>query len=147
MQWIVKKFDELSLREFHDIVKLRIDIFVVEQDCPYSDLDGKDAYALHVFGKDDQNEIVAYARIFKPGDYFPSAAIGRVVVSSRHRKKNYGHALMQQAIQTVEQQFNTSKIEISAQTYLIRFYQSHGFEPVGEEYLEDGLPHIHMVRN
>jgi ElaA protein len=146
MEFFVKKFDELSLNELYRIIQLRLEIFVVEQNCVYQDLDFKDQKSLHVFGK-KEDIIIAYTRIFKPGDYFKNASIGRVVVDIKERAFGYGHDLMKASIQAVETNFNTLEITISAQVYLQRFYESHGFKKVGEEYLEDGIPHIEMIRS
>ena len=130
----------------YQILQLRSEVFVVEQDCVYQDLDFKDQKALHVFGfKNDK--IVAYTRIFKPGDYFKNASIGRVVVQEKERKFGYGHEVMKASIKAIKDYFKVDAITISAQVYLKNFYQSHGFKQVGEGYLEDGIPHIRMDRN
>ncbi len=145
MEFIVKSFNEFSIHELYEILQLRSEVFVVEQDCVYQDVDGKDQKSLHVFGfKNDK--IVAYTRIFKPGDYFKNASIGRVVVASKERKYGYGHDLIKASIEAVKTHFKVDKITISAQVYLKKFYESHGFKQVGEEYLEDGIPHIKMNR-
>ena len=145
MKFLVKKFKELTLNELYAIFQLRAEVFVVEQDCVYQDLDFKDQKALHVFGlKNDK--IIAYTRIFKPGDYFKEASIGRVVVKDTERKFGYGHDLMKASITAIITEFNTQEITISAQVYLKIFYETHGFTKVGEEYLEDGIPHIEMIR-
>jgi ElaA protein len=146
MEFLVKKFNELTIDQLYAILQLRSEVFVVEQDCVYQDLDFKDQKALHVFGIKNNN-IVAYTRIFKPGDYFKEASIGRVVVSNTERKYGFGYDLMKASIKAVQQEFNTVKITISAQVYLTKFYNSLGFIKVGEEYLEDGIPHIEMIRN
>jgi ElaA protein len=144
MEILVKTFSELTIMELHDLLQLRSEVFVVEQDCVYQDIDGKDLKALHIIGKKEE-KIVAYTRCFEPGYYFTEAAIGRVVVLASERKYSYGHAIMKASIDAIKNRFATEAIKLSAQTYLIKFYQSHGFEPVGEEYLEDGIPHIAMV--
>lgn len=147
MIWHLKTFDELDLNTFHDILQLRIDVFVVEQNCPYPELDGKDKKALHLFATDKKSDkIIAYARLFKPGDYYNQAAIGRVVVHPEFRKQKLGHQLINRAIKSIENTFNTSEIKIGAQTYLTGFYQKHGFITTGDEYLEDGIPHVHMFK-
>lgn len=140
----VKTFEELNKKELHDILKLRSEIFVVEQDCVYSDIDGKDEKALHVIGT-KKNDLIAYARIFRSGDYFEEAAIGRVAVTRKERKFGYGKQIMLASIQAVNDYFQESIIRVSAQLYLERFYHSLGFEQVDEGYLEDGIPHIGMV--
>tara|TARA_R110000765_G_scaffold407061_1_gene504217 strand:+ start:723 stop:1166 length:444 start_codon:yes stop_codon:yes gene_type:complete len=141
----VKKFNELSIQELYSLLKLRSEIFVVEQDCVYQDLDGKDAKALHVIGINN-NEVVAYTRIFKPGDYFDIASIGRVAVHKDYRKYGYGKDIMQASINAVNEKFKEQQIKISAQTYLDKFYTELGFKAIGEGYLEDGIPHIQMVK-
>ena len=146
MNFITKTFQELNTTELYQILQLRSEVFVVEQDCVYQDLDGKDQKSLHVFGfKNDK--IIAYTRIFKPEDYFKKASIGRVVVAISERKYGYGVDLMEASIKAIEDNFNTTKITISAQVYLTKFYNSLGFNKVGEEYLEDGIPHIRMDRD
>lgn len=143
---LTKSFAELSTKELYDILQLRAEVFVVEQNCVYQDIDGKDEKALHVIGfKNDK--IVAYCRIFKPGDYFEKASIGRVVVAKNERKFGYGHVIFQHSVEAVATYFKETSIKISAQLYLKKFYESHGFIPVGEGYLEDGIPHIGMIKN
>ena len=144
MEIIVKTFDELSTYELHNILQLRSEVFVVEQECVYQDVDGKDYKGLHVFAK-KSGRIAAYARCFAPGDYFEEASIGRVVVPKEERKYGYGHDIIKASIEAIKVHYNTSEIRLSAQTYLVRFYESHGFYKDGEEYLEDGIPHINMV--
>ncbi len=142
----IKTFAQLSVKELYDILQLRSEVFVVEQDCVYQDIDGKDDKALHLFAY--KNKIlVAYARLFGPGDYFEDASIGRVVVKQSERKYGYGHQLMQEANKAVENNFKDSKIHLSAQQYLVKFYNTHGYKEVGEGYLEDGIPHIGMEKS
>jgi len=145
LEVIVKEFSELTTNELYAILQLRSEVFVVEQDCVYQDLDFKDQKALHIIGlKNDK--VVAYTRIFKPGDYFEKASIGRVVVAGNERKYGYGHVIIENSIKAIEDNFNVKSIKISAQTYLRKFYNSHGFIQIGEEYLEDGIPHIAMIK-
>lgn len=125
------------------MLQLRSEVFVVEQNCVYQDIDGKDAKALHLIGTIG-DEIVAYARLFAAGYYFDNASIGRVVVSSKYRAHKFGHLLMKAAIAGIEHHFNTKEITISAQLYLKKFYEGHGFVQQGEGYLEDDIPHIRM---
>jgi len=143
MDILVKTFDELSTLELHDILQLRAEVFVVEQDCVYQDIDGKDLKALHVIGK-KSGRVAAYTRCFGPGDYFDAAAIGRVVVAKEERKYGYGHDIMKASVAAIKDVFQTSFIKLSAQTYLVKFYNSHHFIAQGETYLEDGIPHILM---
>lgn len=141
----VLSFEELNTQQLYDLLQLRSEVFVVEQDCVYQDIDGKDQKALHVLGYSN-NELVAYTRIFKPGDYFNEASIGRVVVKDSYRQHKYGYDIMNASIEAVRKNYKTSEIRISAQTYLKSFYNNLGFVEVGEEYLEDGIPHINMLR-
>lgn len=141
----VKTFDELSRDELYDMLQLRSEIFVVEQDCVYQDIDGKDRKALHLIGK-KEDRIVAYTRLFPGGGYFEEASIGRVVVHGKEREYGYGHDIIEASVKAIEDRFEEFRIKISAQKYLIRFYEKHGFVPVGKEYLEDGIPHIAMIR-
>ncbi|WP_166386074.1 GNAT family N-acetyltransferase [Polaribacter sp. 11A2H] len=146
MDFLIKSFNELNTTELYNILQLRSEVFVVEQDCVYQDVDFKDQKALHVFGfKNDK--IIAYTRIFKPGDYFKNASIGRVVVAANERKYGFGHDLLKASIKAIKDDFKVDKITISAQKYLKKFYESHQFIQVGEEYLEDGIPHIRMDKN
>jgi len=147
MQWILKKFHNLTVDEFHDILQLRINIFIVEQNCPYPELDDKDKIAFHLFGINKENKIIAYTRIFKPGDYYKEAAFGRVVVHQDYRNQKIGFQLVEQTIIEIHKLFGNTNIKIGAQTYLNNFYQSFGFYQVGDDYIEDGIPHIHMLIN
>ena len=141
----VKGFEELNKTELYDLLQLRSEIFVVEQNCIYQDLDSKDQKALHVIGT-KQNKIVAYTRIFKAGDYLEQASIGRVMLKDSERKHGYGFDIMKASIKAVEEQFRETTIALSAQTYLKRFYNSLGFQKVGDEYSEDCFPHYMMVK-
>lgn len=142
----IQKFEELSKSDLYAILRLRSEVFIVEQDCVYQDVDNKDQVSLHVFLKKG-NAIIGYTRLFRPGDYFEEASIGRVVVSKKYRNKDYGKQLMNASIQAVYKFFNQKKIKISAQCYLKNFYNDLGFLEQGESYLEDGIPHITMIKN
>jgi ElaA protein len=139
----IKTFNQLSTTELYAILQLRAEVFVVEQNCPYPDPDGKDEEALHLMGFEG-TELTAYARLLKPGANYMEASIGRVVVGAKHRGKNYGRALMQQAITYTLKEFNTNVIIISAQQYLEKFYKDLGFVTESAMYLEDDIPHIKM---
>ena len=139
MIWEVKEWAELSTSEVENIFSLRSEVFVVEQDCVYQDIDGKDQKAKHVLGKKN-NEIVAYARIFKPGEYFKEASFGRAVVKKTERGKGVGDELVINCLENITEE----EIKISAQSYLKDFYGKHGFKAEGKEYLEDGIPHTAM---
>ena len=141
----IKRFNELSLSELYEVLKLRSEVFVVEQNCVYLDIDGKDEKALHVLGMFGE-ELVAYARIFKPGDYFEEASIGRVLVKQIYRNKKWGYDLMNEAIRTTATVLNETQITISAQLYLQQFYKNVGFVRTSDEYLEDAIPHIEMKK-
>ncbi|MBK0369670.1 GNAT family N-acetyltransferase [Flavobacterium agrisoli] len=146
IEWKIKPFKELTIEELYQTLKLRSEVFVVEQNCAYLDLDGKDTEALFLIGS-YQNEIVAHARLLNAGVSYENASIGRVVISENYRDRKWGHELMQQAISGIAEYFNQNKITISAQLYLQKFYESHGFIAKGEMYLEDDIPHIKMIRN
>ena len=145
LQIKLKAFHELYLKELYYILQLRSEVFCVEQNCVYQDLDGKDMQAYHMMGNKN-GELIAYTRLFKPGEYYEEASIGRVVVKKNERKYGYGQDIMRASIDCIEKTFLTNGIRISAQSYLERFYGTLGFVKEGEEYLEDGIPHIPMVR-
>lgn len=145
MQVSVKTFEELSTDELYQILRLRSVVFVVEQDCVYQDVDNKDQKALHIIGSKAGN-VVAYTRIFEPGDYFDNVSIGRVVVSQDQRKYGLGKQIMEASLAAIDQRFPNQPIEISAQSYLLKFYTDLGFSAFGEEYLEDGIPHRRMLK-
>lgn len=141
----IKQFKKLSTKELYQLLRLRSEVFVVEQNCVYQDVDDKDEKALHVLGF-YQDKLVAYARAFNKHDYFENASIGRVVVAQHYRNKNFGVDLMKASVKAVADNFNTTTIEISAQEYLQQFYESLGFVKTSEMYLEDDIPHIRMKK-
>ena len=141
----IKTFQELSNLELYRILQLRTEVFVVEQNCVYQDMDGKDIKALHVIGT-KENEIIAYTRIFKPGDYMDQASIGRVVVEKPMREGAYGKEIMLASIKAFEDNFKETTIKLSSQTYLQKFYEELGFMSAGETYLEDDIPHILLIK-
>ncbi|WP_394759130.1 GNAT family N-acetyltransferase [Flavobacterium sp.] len=146
LQFKIKLFNELSTQELYETLRLRSEVFVVEQNCVYQDIDNKDQKALHVLGYYN-DELTAYCRLFDAGDYFDNASIGRVIVSPKYRDKKFGHDLMREAILAVEKYFGKSQITISAQLYLQKFYESHGFIKTSDMYLEDDIPHIEMKKS
>ncbi|MDR7211311.1 GNAT family N-acetyltransferase [Flavobacterium piscis] len=146
LKWKIKLFEALTVNELYDLLKLRSEIFVVEQNCVYLDLDGKDKEALHLIGE-YEGKIVAYSRLFDAGISFENASIGRVVVDAGYRDKKWGHNLMREAIEGIKLNFGKEKITIGAQLYLKKFYESHGFVQTSEMYLEDDIPHIEMQRS
>ncbi len=141
----IKNFEDLTLNELYDLMALRSAVFVVEQDCVYQDLDYKDQKAIHVLGYENEL-LVAYTRLFGPGDYFKNASIGRVIVTPAFRSKQLGHTIMKASILALQERYDMHQIEISAQSYLERFYETHGFKAEGAEYLEDGIPHKKMIK-
>ena len=147
MNTAIKKFRELSTEEIYNILKLRSEVFVVEQNCVYQDIDEKDKKATHLF-IENNNDIIAYTRIFKKGDYYEeNPSIGRVVVSKKERGKNFGKEIMLNSIEFIKKELKGRKIELSAQKYLDKFYKDLDFYSEGEDYLEDGIPHQRMFYN
>lgn len=144
ISWHIYHFKDLSTKQFHDLLQLRIKVFVVEQICPYPELDNKDLDAYHIIGLHGKKTI-ATARILKPGVSYPQASIGRVVVDENYRKQKLGDDLMQFSMQQTQQLFPNQDVKISAQEYLKHYYEKHGFEQVSEMYLEDDIPHIAML--
>ena len=142
MQTIIKKWDDLSKEEVEKIFSLRSEVFIVEQECPYQDVDGRDAEADHLLLYEN-NILCGYTRIFPKNTYFKEASFGRTVVKKTQRGKGYGHTLVKQSLKYLKNK-NEKPIKISAQSYLKKFYASHGFIPKGEEYLEDNIPHTAM---
>jgi ElaA protein len=149
MEWEIKSFDCLNTDELYDLLKLRVDVFVVEQNCPYTEVDGKDRHpgTRHLLGRNRAGQLVAYSRILPPGLSFKPAGFGRVVVAKPSRGKGISHAMVDQAIAYICKVWPNERIQIGAQDYLKKFYASHGFKAVSETYIEDGIPHIDMIRD
>jgi len=145
MKFKTLKFSELTTIQLYQILRLRSEVFVVEQDCVYQDIDNYDQIAMHTVAYDKET-LVAYARILPADTYFEEASIGRVITKESHRKLSLGHQLMQECISYIDNTFTEKTIKISAQQHLINFYNKLGFIPKGEGYLEDGIPHIAMYR-
>ena len=145
MTWKTVAFNELTLEELYQMMIVRQEVFVVEQNCPYLDADDKDQKCFHVLGYEN-NDLIAYARLVPKGiSYKNSVSIGRILTTEKGRGKGIGKSLVQFSIDETKRFFNTTEITISAQCYLIKFYESFGFKIVGEEYLEDDIPHIKML--
>ncbi|MBI9061352.1 MAG: GNAT family N-acetyltransferase [Marinilabiliaceae bacterium] len=142
----VKTFEELRNSELYNMLQLRAEVFVVEQDCVYNDIDGMDQQGLHVLAKVD-GKIIGYTRLLKAGTRFETASIGRMVVDKDYRFKGYAREIMEYSIGYIHKSWNESIIHISAQQYLKGFYGSIGFKIVTEPYLEDGIPHVGMDIN
>lgn len=145
MTWKLKHFDELTAKELYTILQLRNEVFIVEQNCPYQDLDNKDLYAFHLMGM-KENKLFACARLLAPGISYSESSIGRVVSSPAARKTGMGKKLMEESILQIKNLFQTDIIRIGAQLYLKKFYESFGFIQDGDTYLEDNIPHIIMLR-
>lgn len=144
MLWLWKHFSELTPLQVYQVIQLRERVFVVEQNCIYLDCDDRDLTAWHLLGyKDDQ--LVAYLRVFSPGKKYHEAAFGRVVTSPSARASGIGKELIKVGIEKIKASYPQSAIRISAQAYLQKFYENFGFQRVGKDYLEDGIPHIEML--
>ncbi|MCP9761697.1 GNAT family N-acetyltransferase [Lacihabitans soyangensis] len=142
-----KAFTELSVDELYEILALRSEVFVVEQNCIFLDLDHKDQKAIHFMGYDQNNQLMAYTRLFDYAAYYEGfLSIGRVVASPRGRGEGYGRQIFGKSVVKVQELFGQKPIKIGAQAYLESFYASFGFESINEDYIEDGIPHKIMVR-
>lgn len=141
MKYHVKPFSELNTEEFYAIVKERIAVFVVEQNCPYQEVDEIDEHAWHTYFKDDGGNISAYTRVYEAQD---AIHFGRVLVNKEHRKEGLGRKILQQTIAFIQEKYPNQPIVIGAQVYLRSFYESFGFEAISYVYLEDDIPHIDM---
>lgn len=144
MKYKIKKFEELSTKELYEILKVRSEVFVVEQNCVYQDIDTKDLASYHLY-LEENNQIIAYSRIIPKGISYNETSIGRVLTKKSHRKNGLSKEMLKQAIEFITKTMNENKIRISAQAYLIDFYKSLGFEQVSEIYLEDDIEHIEML--
>lgn len=145
LNWEIKHYNELSLDDFHDLIALRIKVFVIEQNCPYQELDGKDKKAFHLIGKSSKGEILGTLRVLPPGISYDEASIGRVVIDEKVRGQKLGHLMMKKALIFIENKFEDNTVRISGQKYLKKFYEDLNFVDIGKEYLEDGIPHLEMV--
>jgi ElaA protein len=144
MNWVIKKFNELSSDELYEILKLRSEVFVIEQECIYEDCDGKDKESYHLFAEQN-GEILVYLRILEKGVSYSEISIGRVLANKKYRGRGFAKQMMLRAIEFIEHSLNEKEIRISAQVYLLNFYSSFGFAQVSEGYLEDDIPHIEML--
>ncbi len=143
MNLTIKTFNKLNLKELYDALQLRADIFVVEQNCVYNDLDGNDHLAYHLFALEDE-QLVGYARLLPQGTRFKHTSIGRLVVHKDYRFKGLARQIMNEAAQWIFDNWQSEVVQISAQKYLKAFYQSLGYAIISDEYLEDGIPHLKM---
>lgn len=143
--WEIISYKDLTLNQFHDIIQLRIDVFVVEQDCPYPELDGKDKKAFHVFGLNDEGETIAVARLLPKGISYKEISIGRVATAKKVRHEKIGIELMETSMEFIKTNYPNEPVRISAQSYLVKFYEKFGFKSTGKTYLEDNIPHTEML--
>jgi ElaA protein len=146
ISWILKPFAELTPYELYSILQLRNEVFIVEQNCPYQDMDNKDQKSWHLMGI-KENKLMAYSRLLAPGISYSESSIGRIVSSPSVRKTGMGKKLVEESIKQIKNLFKTDIIRIGAQLYLKSFYESYGFVQDGEIYLEDNIPHIIMLKN
>ena len=140
----VYKYQDLGKDKLYEMLKLRSEVFVVEQNCAYQDLDNKDQKALHLI-VEENDKIIGYTRIFKSGHFYKNSSIGRVLVKKEYRGKDLGKIIMNKSIEQIKKDSSEKKIEISAQKYLLKFYFDFGFKKIGEEYLEDNILHVKMI--
>lgn len=142
--WHLKAFNELSTKELYAILKERTNVFVVEQNCPYLEVDGKDELSYHLF-KEKNGDIAAYLRILPPGVSYEESSLGRVLVKKEYRGQGLAYELVQKGIDFIHAELQQQSIKIQAQDYLREFYGSFGFEAISEVYLEDDIPHVDMI--
>jgi ElaA protein len=148
IRWEVNPFQQLTVDRLFEILHLRVEVFVVEQQCSYSELDTFDRHGetRHLTGHDGNGELIAYTRILGPGLRYPEVGIGRFVIKAKFRKQGIGHQLIQKALQEISTRWPQTPVKIAAQGYLHRFYAQYGFIQVSDGYLEDGIPHVEMLR-
>jgi ElaA protein len=146
LQFTCVPFKDLTVYQLYDIMALRQEVFIVEQNCPYLDADGKDLLGWHLMGRNREGVLLAYTRLLPKGIAYDNyISIGRVITSNKGRGMGYGQQLMKESIVTIKDLYLNEPTKIGAQTYLLKFYQSFGFVSTGEEYMEDGIPHTAMV--
>ena len=146
MIWEIRKFSDLDVATLYAVLKIRQEVFVVEQNCPYLDADGLDQIAHHIVARSDTGKVLAYARVFLPTAEQPFSRIGRVLSAGAKRGSGLGKQLMQRSLDYVLKEAPNTPVRLSAQCYLKEFYTGFGFTEIGDEYLEDDIPHIDMER-
>ncbi|ADQ82213.1 GNAT family N-acetyltransferase [Riemerella anatipestifer] len=146
LTWHIKAFNELSVSELYKIMVARQEVFIIEQAVKYQDADNTDQKAFHIWAENSKGQLLAYCRIFPEGVKYNETSIGRVLTTSLGRGKGIGRQLVSYAIEAIENIYKTSRIRISAQDYLLKFYSEYGFSDTDKKYLEDNLPHTEMVR-
>lgn len=139
-------FEALSSAQVYDILRLRQEVFILEQNCPYLDADRKDHLAIHLMAFSN-NILAGYSRIFFPGDYYTEYSIGRIITQAEFRGRGLGKEVLRRSLEFIDAQPGSAKIKIAAQSYLLKFYESYGFLAVGDEFLEDNISHFFMLRN
>lgn len=144
MEIAIKHYADLTKDEFHDLISLRISVFIIEQDCPYQEVDGLDKDAYHLLVTENDS-IIGTLRILKPGVVYPELAIGRVLSHQNHRDRKMGHLMMKESMLFIKENLKLSTVRLSAQSHLSAFYEKYGFKSTGKEYLEDGIPHTEML--
>ncbi|WP_280770282.1 GNAT family N-acetyltransferase [Salipaludibacillus daqingensis] len=144
MEWYIKRFEELSTSELYKILQERVNVFVVEQNCPYPEVDGKDPKAYHLYVKKEE-KVIAYTRLLPAGVAYEQASIGRVLVEQSYRNTGLGRDIMNKSIEFLTTELREHAIKIQAQEYALKFYESFGFRAVSDVYLEDDIPHVDMV--
>ena len=144
--WTTKAFKDLTVNEYFELLHLRVAVFVVEQYCPYQEVDEKDRQSFHLYGRAENGEIVAVTRVLPKGVSFPEISIGRVALKKEYRGQGIADTLMIETFNFIETELGKQPIRISAQKYLLNYYNKHGFIQVGDDYLEDNIPHIEMLK-
>ncbi|PGM68837.1 GNAT family N-acetyltransferase [Bacillus cereus] len=144
MSWNLKKFDELTNIELYNLLKERTLVFVVEQNCPYPEVDGKDPFSYHLF-KEDNGEIIAYLRIVPAGVSYQEISIGRVFVKKEYRGQGIAEELLKKGLDFIQNELKEKTVKIQSQDYLRKFYSSFGFQTISQTYLEDNIPHVDML--
>ncbi|EGA88640.1 GCN5-like N-acetyltransferase [Planococcus donghaensis MPA1U2] len=145
MEWKVYHFEDLSTRQLYDVLKLRVDVFVVEQNCPYPELDGLDQQSIHLVCS-EKEDVLAYARLVPAGAKYEVPSIGRVIVHKDARGRGLAKELLERSIDYISNEWHAEAIKLQGQVYLQEFYESFGFQPISESYDEDGIPHVDMKR-
>lgn len=146
LTWTVKHYQDLSKNELYDVLALRMEVFIVEQNCPYQDADGKDQDAYHVLGVNNLGKVLATARILKKGVAYNEIAVGRVVTAKSIRLIKKGHELMNVSMAFIKEKLGDENVRLSAQAHLLNYYSKYGFKSTGKKYLEDGIPHVEMLK-
>ncbi|GAA0501151.1 GNAT family N-acetyltransferase [Salinibacillus aidingensis] len=144
MQWIHKNFDQLAVSELYTLLRERVNVFVVEQNCPYPEIDNYDQHSTHLYLEHD-GEIVAYCRLLPHHTIYREASIGRILVTQKFRKQGYAKKLMDKALSIMKEEWGETEIKLHAQSHLQNFYGQYGFETVTDEYMDDGILHVDMI--